>query len=212
MKDVRKGQAPGKLGRDEFHLRFLQSFRDPAFAAERDALGRLEAIAWDGYQAGRKAPLTQKAGAGFADPDYDLSVEWKANRDRLLELAAVHKDPSTPSRVLLIIGSARNDGTCPGEMSKTFRLAQPKMSPEMWIDDREAFLFRCIEPSSRWTFLVTRQTLEALDEEGTQTLRGVFDSRRARIYAAARLRMSSCDPKQQQNLSAPEIDRAVVEV
>ena len=87
-----------------------------------------------------------------------------------------------------------------------------KMSPEMWIDDREAFLFRCIEPSGRWTFLVTRQTLEALDEDGTQTLRGVFDSRRARIYAAAHRRMSSCDPRQQQNLSAPEIDRAVVEV
>ena len=122
MKDVRKGQAPDKLGRDEFHLRFFQSFRDPAFEAEREALERLEAIAWDGYQAGRKAPVTQKAGPGFADPEYDLSVEWRANRDRLLELAAAHKDPATPSRVLLIVGSARNDGTCPGEMSKTFRL------------------------------------------------------------------------------------------
>ena len=89
MKDVRKGQAPDKLGRDEFHLRFFQSFREPAFEAEREALERLEAIAWDGYQAGRKAPVTQKAGPGFADPEYDLSVD---------------------------------DGTCPGEMSKTFRL------------------------------------------------------------------------------------------
>ena len=26
--------------------------------------------------------------------------------------------------MLLICGSARNDGTCPGEMSKTFRLLQ----------------------------------------------------------------------------------------
>ncbi len=32
--------------------------------------------------------------------------------------------PLTPSRVLLICGSSRNDGTCPGEISKTFRLMQ----------------------------------------------------------------------------------------
>ena len=122
MKDVRKGQAPGKLERNEFQLRFFRSFGDPAFAAEREALGRIEAIAWDAYQAGRKAPVTQKAGSDFTDPDYDLSVEWKANRDRLRELAASQRDPASPSRVLLIIASARNDGTCPGEMSKTFRL------------------------------------------------------------------------------------------
>src|SRR5690349_1237977 len=96
VKDVRKGQAPDKLGRDEFRLRFLQSFGDPAFEPERDALGRLEAIAWQAYQEGRKAPVTQKAGPEFADPEYDLSVEWKANRDRLRELAAIHKDPASP--------------------------------------------------------------------------------------------------------------------
>ncbi|MHB9086274.1 MAG: flavodoxin family protein, partial [Thiobacillus sp.] len=33
-------------------------------------------------------------------------------------------DPASPSRVLLVCGSARNDGTCPGEMSKTFRLLE----------------------------------------------------------------------------------------
>ena len=32
--------------------------------------------------------------------------------------------PDTPSRVLLINGSPRNDGTCPGEISKTCRLLQ----------------------------------------------------------------------------------------
>ena len=124
MKDVRKGQAPDTLGRDEFRRRFAQSFGDPAFDGEREALGRLEAIAWDGYRSGRKAPVTQKAGQEFADPDYDLSVEWKANRDRLIELAARQKDPASPSRVLLVIGSQRNDGTCPGEISKTYRLCK----------------------------------------------------------------------------------------
>ena len=32
------------------------------------------------------------------------------------------KDRATKSRVLLICGSARNDGSCPGEVSKTWRL------------------------------------------------------------------------------------------
>jgi len=34
------------------------------------------------------------------------------------------KDAATRSRVLVICGSSRNDGTCPGEMSKTYRLAR----------------------------------------------------------------------------------------
>ena len=65
-----------------------------------------------------------KAGPGFADPDYDLSVEWKEAHDRLLAAEARQKDPATPGRILLINGAARNDGTCPGEISKTWRLAQ----------------------------------------------------------------------------------------
>ena len=56
MTDVRKGQAPGHLDRTEFSTRFRNGFRDPAFRAEDEALARLEAIAWDAYQDGRKAP------------------------------------------------------------------------------------------------------------------------------------------------------------
>jgi multimeric flavodoxin WrbA len=32
--------------------------------------------------------------------------------------------PATPSRLLLVNGSARNDGTCPGEISKSWRMTQ----------------------------------------------------------------------------------------
>lgn len=120
---VRKGQAPAPLGRDEFHLVFHRSFMDPAFEKVGNELAAIEEIAWDAYQKERKAPVTAKAGPGFADPDY-LSVEWRATRDRLLEADKRQKDPSTRSRVLLINGSARNDGTCPGEMSKTFRMTK----------------------------------------------------------------------------------------
>ncbi|AMO23270.1 flavodoxin family protein [Ramlibacter solisilvae] len=121
---IRKGQAPPMLARDAFHARFMQDFVDPAFQAEAPALSRLEEIAWQAYQAGRKAPRTAKAGPGFADPDYQLSVEWRATRDRLAAAQARWSQPQTPSRVLLVAGGSRNDGSCPGEMSKTFRLAQ----------------------------------------------------------------------------------------
>ena len=124
MTDIRTGQAPAKLSRSEFHERFMQSFMDPAFGAEAAALSRVEAVAWAAYHEGRKAPLTRKAGPGFADPAYDLSTEWLANRERLDRLQAAWADPATPPRVLLVCGASRNDGTCPGEMSKTFRMVR----------------------------------------------------------------------------------------
>ncbi|MEC4718502.1 flavodoxin family protein [Noviherbaspirillum sp. CPCC 100848] len=122
MTKPRTGQAPAKLTRDEFHIRFRNSFVDPSFEEAGQALDQIERIAWENYQGSRKAPVTSKAGPGFADPDYDLSVEWREAHDRLLAAEARQKDPATRSRVLLICGSARNDGSCPGEISKTFRL------------------------------------------------------------------------------------------
>ena len=100
----------------------MQSFMDPAFKPEAEALARLEAVAWDAFIEGRKAPVTRKAGPGYADPGYDLSVEWLDTKKRLEKAQAVWKKKTSPSRVLLICGSARNDGTCPGEISKTWRL------------------------------------------------------------------------------------------
>jgi len=122
--DVRKGQAPGHLPRTEFSVRFHNSFRDPAFEAESAALGRLEEIAWQAYSDGRKAPRTRKAGPGYADPDYDLSLDWIEAKERIDRARTTWADPASRSRVLVICGAARNDGTCPGEISKTFRLTQ----------------------------------------------------------------------------------------
>lgn len=122
--EVRTGQFTGKLTRDAFHRRFMQRFYDPAFQVENEALRRLEVIAWEAYQDSRKAPITVKAGPGFADPDYDLAVEWKEAHERLAHAAEIQRHPGTPTRVLIIIGASRNDGTCPGEASKTWRMAQ----------------------------------------------------------------------------------------
>ncbi|VWX59388.1 NADPH-dependent FMN reductase [Burkholderiales bacterium 8X] len=124
MTEVRKGQSPGHISRVQFHERFMDDFLDPAFKQEGEALSRLEAIAWEAYDQGRKSPQTRKAGPGYADPDYDLSIEWIEAKERIDLARAAWSKAETPSRVLLINGSPRNDGTCPGENSKTHRLLQ----------------------------------------------------------------------------------------
>src|SRR5262245_2434546 len=120
----RKGQWQDFLSRDEFARRFRNAFYDPAYDAERAALDRLEEIAWNAYKDERKSPRTQKAGPGYHDPDYDLSVEWAADAERVARAKAVQRQATTPSRALVICRSSRNDGTCPGEASKTWRLAK----------------------------------------------------------------------------------------
>jgi multimeric flavodoxin WrbA len=124
MTKPRKGQAPDQLDRAEFGHRYRLNFYDPAFDAERGAIARLEEIAWRNFSESRKAPRTVKAGSDFKDPDYDLSQEWLETRNRLIAAEAQQKNRATPTRILVICGSPRNDGTCPGEISKTWRLAQ----------------------------------------------------------------------------------------
>lgn len=118
----REGQAPSQLSRVEFRTRFTGRFADPLYAPAEGSVQALEALAYRAYDAGRKTPVTRKAGPGFADPDYELSVEWLGTRDRLLAAARKQRAKRTPSRVLLVCGAPRNDGTCPGEMSKSFRM------------------------------------------------------------------------------------------
>ncbi|MGG7606769.1 flavodoxin family protein [Massilia sp. BKSP1R2A-1] len=122
MTEVRKGQAPAKLGRDEFHIRFRNAFHDPGYDSLARELDAIEQVAWEAYHEGRKAPRTVKAGPGYADPSYDLSIEWKDTHERLLAAERQQKDPASRNRVLLINGSSRNDGTCPGEISKSWRM------------------------------------------------------------------------------------------
>lgn len=122
MTAVRKGQYPGMLSREEFRRQFQHPYLDPAYDAERAALARLEDIAWDGYCQSRKSPVMVEAGPGFANPDYQMSAQWRDTRDRLRVAEARQKAPQARRRILLVNGASRNDGTCPGEMSKSFRL------------------------------------------------------------------------------------------
>jgi multimeric flavodoxin WrbA len=120
---VRKGQGDVKLTREEFERRLRQRFYDPAFEHVEGHVSAVVEVAWEVYDAYRKSPRKRKAGPGFADPDYALPVEWLETRDKIQQAEREQKDPSGQGRVLLVCGAARHDQTCPGEMSKTFRLA-----------------------------------------------------------------------------------------
>lgn len=124
MAEVRTGQGDVKLTREEFERRLRERFYDPAFDAVQDELDRVVAIAWDSYDKYRRSPRTRKAGPGFADPDFELPVEWLEARDRIQQAEREHQDPAAQPKILLICGADRHDQTCPGEMSKTFRLVQ----------------------------------------------------------------------------------------
>jgi multimeric flavodoxin WrbA len=113
-----------QLSRDEFAARFRAAYQDPAFDAVANELEAVLETAWQAYSDSRKAPRTRKAGGEFADPSYELSVDWLEARDAILSAERRHNSPDSPSRVLLINASARSEHTCPGETSKTYRLAR----------------------------------------------------------------------------------------
>ncbi len=119
---MRTGQGSVALSRAEFLARFSERFQDPAFEALRAQLDAIAAEAWDAYHEYRKSPNTRAAGRGFADPTFQLPVEWLETRKRLQAAEKKQKAQSSRSRILLVCGASRSDQSCPGEMSKTFRL------------------------------------------------------------------------------------------
>ena len=121
--EVRKGQGDVKLTREEFERRLRQRFYDPIFEKANRQVSEIVDLAWTAYDEYHKSPRTRKAGPGFADPEFELPIEWLDTRDRIQEAEREHNDPARQGRVLLVSGAARHDQTCPGEMPKTFRLA-----------------------------------------------------------------------------------------
>lgn len=113
-----------QLSHDEFRARLLERFYDPAFGEVSAELEKLVEVALDGYEVYRKSPRTRPAGEGFAEPAFELPEEWLAARARLQEAQRRQAEPGTTTRLLLVCGSMRSDQTCPGEMSKTWRLCQ----------------------------------------------------------------------------------------
>jgi multimeric flavodoxin WrbA len=124
MTTVRKLEKYVALSREEFRRRFFEKFYDPAFDGVRGELEKVCEIAWDGYIRYRKSPRSQPAGPQFSDPAFELPVEWLKTRDAIREAQKRHADPASPTRILLVSGATRSEHTCPGEASKTRRLAE----------------------------------------------------------------------------------------
>jgi multimeric flavodoxin WrbA len=121
---IRKGMPSVQIGRAEFAARYREKFYDPAFPALAPEIDKLIDVAWDAYDDYRKSPRTRPAGTGYADPKYELSLEWIETSRRIKAAEKRQKNPKSPSRILIINGSSRSEHSCPGEMSKTFRLAR----------------------------------------------------------------------------------------
>ncbi len=121
---VRKGQGSVALTRAQFTARIRERYFDPAFQAVMPEIDQVTEVAWDGYHQYRKNPRRRRGGKQFADPDYELAVEWLETRRQVHAAERRQKDSKSRSRILLICGAARSDETCPGEMSKTFRLVR----------------------------------------------------------------------------------------
>ena len=119
----RKGMPSPRLDEGEFRKRFLAQFQDPAYQPLAAELDKIASVAWDAYEHSRKAPRTRKAGPEFADPTYDLAVDWLRARTAIHHAAERHADESRPN-ILLINCSSRSEHTCPGEMSKSYRLVE----------------------------------------------------------------------------------------
>ena len=121
--DVRKGQGDVKLTREAFERSLRERFYDPGFETVERQVADVIDIAWKAYDEYHKSPRTRKAGPGFTDPEFELPIEWLDARQRIQDAQRQHEDATRRGRVLVVCGAARHDQTCPGEMSKTFRLA-----------------------------------------------------------------------------------------
>jgi multimeric flavodoxin WrbA len=113
-----------QLSRAEFERRFFARFYDPSFDGVRTQLAEVADVAWQNYVEYHKSPRQRRAGRGFRHPGFELPVEWLETRARIHAAEREQRSPRSRSRILLINASSRSDQTCPGEISKTYRLAK----------------------------------------------------------------------------------------
>ena len=123
MTTVRKLTQYVPLTREQFRERFFERFYDPAFDSVKAELEKICELSWDGYIQYRKSPRTEAAGAGFSDPAFRLPVEWLHTRKMIRDAQSRQESANSPSRILIVSGSTRSEHSCPGEVSKTRRLA-----------------------------------------------------------------------------------------
>ena len=127
---VRTGMPSVQLNKGEFFERARARFNDPTFTTVAPEIEKIIEVAWKNYTEYHKSPRTRRAGRGFSNPEFALPIEWLETRSAIEQAEKRQKNSRANSRILLINGSTRSDQTCPGEVSKTFRLA--KMAEEIF--------------------------------------------------------------------------------
>lgn len=120
--EIRKGMPPVQLSREEFERRYRSRYADPVFRSlqrELDAITPLHGMP----TATRKAPVTRKAGAGSIPNTRFRSTGWPhvppSSRRSAATTRSTRRHASLSSMARLAAGT-----TCPGEMSKSWRLVK----------------------------------------------------------------------------------------
>jgi len=121
--EVRKLSRYVPLTRAQFRERFFARFYDPAFDAVKAELEKVYEVAWNGYIEYRKSPRSVPAGPAFENSKFNLPLEWLATRNAIRAAERRQKNARSQSRILVVSGATRSEHTCPGEASKTRRLA-----------------------------------------------------------------------------------------
>lgn len=121
---LRQGMPSVQLSRREFAERIRERFYDPAFDAVKGEIEKIIEVAWDGYDVYRKSPRTRNAGRAFSDPVFELPADWLQARADIKAAERRQRSARSKSRILIVNGSSRSNQTCPGEESKTWRLAK----------------------------------------------------------------------------------------
>ena len=121
---IRKGMPDVQINKELFAKRFRDRFFDPDFDAANDEIAKVIDLAWVAYDEYHKNPRKTVGGKEFSDSTAMLPVEWLAARKAIKDAEAQRSDPEGPARILLVNGSSRSDQSCPGEMSKTWRLIE----------------------------------------------------------------------------------------
>ena len=94
--EPRKGQPSVQLSRAGIRTPAARAILRSRLRARDADVTRIVEVAWEAYDEYRKSPRTRRAGAGFADPDYELPVEWLEARKAVRAAERRQQEPQGP--------------------------------------------------------------------------------------------------------------------
>src|SRR5665213_2914314 len=97
--EVHKGMPAVKLARAEFERRYRSRYLDPAFKPLQKELDAIVSAAW-------QPQITEhtESRSGFADPNYDIAIDWLKARDAIHDARQRHDARDVKPRILIVNG------------------------------------------------------------------------------------------------------------